>query len=161
MQSNQHFSTHATTAQGYTAQQAQQSGSALLRIKGQAVTLTAATSSKLMAQINPQPGQLQQQSIHYNVDLQQGSQASRLLASNRTDVIDQQKQLYQPQRALPERPQLYEATAATMASKCHSIGAIAITRNICYNIMSSSALPHNYSPSVQVSNALYGGFMFF
>nr|APR64296.1 hypothetical protein [Populus tomentosa] len=49
----------------------------------------------------PKPGQLQQQSNPLQRDLQQRLQASGSLLQQ-PNVIDQQKQLYQPQRALPE-----------------------------------------------------------
>ncbi|KAJ6932338.1 mediator of RNA polymerase II transcription subunit 15a-like isoform X1 [Populus alba x Populus x berolinensis] len=81
-------------------QQAQQSGSALLPNQGQQ-SHSQLPQQQLMAQIQSQPGQLQQQSNPSQHDLQQRLQASGSLLQQ-SNVIDQQKQLYQPQRALPE-----------------------------------------------------------
>ncbi|XP_061981773.1 mediator of RNA polymerase II transcription subunit 15a-like isoform X2 [Populus nigra] len=81
-------------------QQAQQSGSALLPNQG-LQSHSQLPQQQLMAQIQSQPGQLQQQSNPSQHDLQQRLQASGSLLQQ-SNVIDQQKQLYQPQRALPE-----------------------------------------------------------
>ncbi|KAI5593611.1 hypothetical protein BDE02_03G025200 [Populus trichocarpa] len=81
-------------------QQAQQSGSALLLNQGQQ-TRSQLPQQQLMAQIQSQPGQLQQQSNPSQHDLQRRLQASGSLLQQ-SNVIDQQKQLYQPQRARPE-----------------------------------------------------------
>uniref|UniRef100_A0A2K2B0L4 Mediator complex subunit 15 KIX domain-containing protein n=2 Tax=Populus trichocarpa TaxID=3694 RepID=A0A2K2B0L4_POPTR len=100
MQSNQH-SLHMLQQPKVTLQQqAQQSGSALLPNQGQQ-SHSQLPQQQLMAQIQSQPGQLQQQSNPLQRDLQQRLQASGSLLQQ-PNVIDQQKQLYQPQRALPE-----------------------------------------------------------
>ncbi|XP_011014848.1 PREDICTED: mediator of RNA polymerase II transcription subunit 15a-like isoform X1 [Populus euphratica] len=100
MQSNQH-SLHMLQQPKVTLQQqAQQSGSALLLNQGQQ-SHSQLPQQQLMAQIQSQPGQLQQQSNPSQHDLQQRLQASVSLLQQ-SNVIDQQKQLYQPQRALPE-----------------------------------------------------------
>ncbi|XP_011044895.1 PREDICTED: mediator of RNA polymerase II transcription subunit 15a-like isoform X5 [Populus euphratica] len=100
MQSNQH-SLHMLQQPKVTLQQqAQQSGSALLLNQGQQ-SHSQLPQQQLMAQIQSQPGQLQQQSNPLQRDMQQRLQASGSLLQQ-PSVIDQQKQLYQPQRALPE-----------------------------------------------------------
>eukprot|EP00258_Populus_trichocarpa_P037759 XP_024453778.1 mediator of RNA polymerase II transcription subunit 15a isoform X3 [Populus trichocarpa] len=100
MQSNQH-SLHMLQQPKVTLQQqAQQSGSGLLPNQGQQ-SHSQLPQQQLMAQIQSQPGQLQQQSNPLQRDLQQRLQASGSLLQQ-PNVIDQQKQLYQPQRALPE-----------------------------------------------------------
>nr|TKR66308.1 hypothetical protein D5086_0000312750 [Populus alba] len=105
MQSNQH-SLHMLQQPKVTLQQqAQQSGSALLPNQGQQ-SHSQLPQQQLMAQIQSQPGQLHQQSNPLQRDLQQRLQASGSLLQQ-PNVIDQQKQLYQPQRALPETSSMH------------------------------------------------------
>nr|APA20135.1 hypothetical protein [Populus tomentosa] len=92
--------TMETKSQNTLQQQAQQSGSALLPNPGQQ-SHSQLPQQQLMAQIQSQPEQPQQQSNPLQRDLQQRLQASGSLLQQ-PNVIDQQKQLYQPQKALPE-----------------------------------------------------------
>ncbi|KAJ6706532.1 MEDIATOR OF RNA polymerase II TRANSCRIPTION SUBUNIT 15A-RELATED [Salix purpurea] len=102
MQTNQH-SLHMMQQPKVTLQQqAQQNGNALLPNQGQQ-SHSQLPQQQLMAQIQSQTGQLQQQSNPLQRDLQQRLQASGSLLQQ-TNGIDQQKQLYQPQGALPETP---------------------------------------------------------
>ncbi|GFS38958.1 hypothetical protein Acr_00g0060500 [Actinidia rufa] len=86
-------------------QQNQQSAATLLPTQGQQ-SEPQPPQQQLISQIQSQPGQLQQQAFqqHPNSlqqDMQQRLQASGPLVQSQS-LIDQQKQLLQPQRAIPE-----------------------------------------------------------
>ncbi|KAJ6932266.1 hypothetical protein NC651_007861 [Populus alba x Populus x berolinensis] len=100
--------TMETKSQNTLQQQAQQSGSALLPNPGHQ-SHSQLPQQQWMAQIQLQPEQLQQQSNPLQRDLQQRLQASGSLLQQ-PNVIDQQKQLYQPQRALPETSSIMKET---------------------------------------------------
>ncbi|KAJ6416099.1 hypothetical protein OIU84_004826, partial [Salix udensis] len=106
MQTNQH-SLHLMQQPKVTLQQqAQQNGNALLPNQGQ-------QSHSQLPQIQSQTGQLHQQSNPLQHDLQQRLQASGSLLQQ-PNGIDQQKQLYQTQGALPETPSTpLDSTAET------------------------------------------------
>nr|TKR84741.1 hypothetical protein D5086_0000255290 [Populus alba] len=100
MQTNKHPVHMLQQSKVTLQQQAQQSASSLLPNQGQQ-SQPQLSQQQLMSQIQSQPAQLQQQSNPLQHDLQQRFQASGSLLQQQ-NVTDQQKQLYQSQRALPE-----------------------------------------------------------
>ncbi|XP_034903915.2 mediator of RNA polymerase II transcription subunit 15a isoform X2 [Populus alba] len=100
MQTNKHPVHMLQQSKVTLQQQAQQSASSLLPNQGQQ-SQPQLPQQQVMSQIQSQPAQLQQQSNPLQHDLQQRFQASGSLLQQQ-NVTDQQKQLYQSQRALPE-----------------------------------------------------------
>ncbi|KAK2973641.1 hypothetical protein RJ640_014969 [Escallonia rubra] len=82
-------------------QQTQQSTATMMPIQGQ--QSQPLSQQQMMSHVQSQPGQvgLQQQPNPLQRDMQQRIQASGTLLPQQ-NVIDQQKQLFQPQRAIPE-----------------------------------------------------------
>ncbi|KAK7261974.1 hypothetical protein RIF29_28301 [Crotalaria pallida] len=104
IQTSQHSAQILQQSKVPMQQQSQQNASNLLPSQ---VQQAQATQQQLMPQIQSQPGQLQpqlglqQQSNSLQRDMQQRLQAPGSLLQHQS-VIDQQKQLYQSQRPLPE-----------------------------------------------------------
>ncbi|KAI5602864.1 hypothetical protein BDE02_01G182500 [Populus trichocarpa] len=112
MQTNQHPVHMLQQSKVTLQQQAQQSAGTLLPNQGQQ-SQPQLPQQQLMSQIQSQPAQLQQQSNPLQHDLQQRFQASGSLLQQQ-NVTDQQKQLYQSQRALPETsPTSLDSTTQT------------------------------------------------
>ncbi|CAN1229491.1 Mediator of RNA polymerase II transcription subunit 15a [Linum grandiflorum] len=110
MQNNQHAINMLHQSKVPLQQQTQQNSSNLLPSQGQQ-TQSLASQQQLMSQIQPHPAQLQQQlGLNQQATSLQREMHHRLQASGQTpgtlvqpqNVVDQQKPLYQSQRALPE-----------------------------------------------------------
>ncbi|KAI4329374.1 hypothetical protein L6164_021644 [Bauhinia variegata] len=96
MQASQHSAQMLQQPKVPMAQQSQQNASNMLASQGQQ-SQPQAPQQQLMPQIQSQPAQLQQQ-----LGLQQQQQRLQASGSLIQQQLDQQKQLYQPQRALPD-----------------------------------------------------------
>ncbi|GAV60967.1 hypothetical protein CFOL_v3_04495 [Cephalotus follicularis] len=110
MQTNQHSVHMLQQSKGPLQQQAQQSAPNMLPTQGHQ-SQPQPQQQQLMSQIQSQPAQLQQQlGLQQQSNLLQRDMQQRLQASGPAsgtlfqpqNVIDQQKQLYQSQRALPD-----------------------------------------------------------
>ncbi|CAN1138341.1 Mediator of RNA polymerase II transcription subunit 15a [Linum perenne] len=110
MQNNQHAVNMLQKSKGPLRQQPQQNSSNLLPAQGQP-TQSLASQQQLMSKIQSHPGQMQQQlGLQQPTTSLQREMQQRLQASGQApgslvqpqNVVDQQKQLYQSQRALPE-----------------------------------------------------------
>ncbi|CAN1229493.1 Mediator of RNA polymerase II transcription subunit 15a [Linum grandiflorum] len=100
MQNNQHAINMLHQSKVPLQQQTQQNSSNLLPSQGQQ-TQSLASQQQLMSQIQPHPAQLQQQQREMHHRLQASGQTPGTLVQPQ-NVVDQQKPLYQSQRALPE-----------------------------------------------------------